>query len=93
VFRHIVVGRGPTPAAVSAVLCIELLFTAAIIIGCGDSGPTDIEQVMATISDLPDAARDSESFDSLFVDGAAPGADERVRYSKYIFNMDEPTVE
>ena len=86
-FPPIVVGRDLTRVAVTAVL-----FTAAIIVGCGDPGPTDIEQVMATISDLPDAARDVESFHTLFVDGTAPVDAERVSYSKYIFNMDEPTV-
>ena len=86
-FRSIVVGRDLTRVPMTAVL-----FTAAIIVGCGDPGPTDIEQVMATISDLSDAARDAEFFRSLFVDGTAPVDAERVSYSKYIFNMDEPTV-
>lgn len=85
--RCLVVERVLPRMAVTAVL-----FTATITIGCRDSGPTDVEQVMATISNLPDASREVESFQSLFVDGAAPAAAERVRYSQYIFIMDEPTV-
>ncbi len=86
-FPSIFVGHDLTRVPMTAVL-----FTAAIIVGCGDPGPTDIEQVMSTISDLSDAARDDEFFRSLFVDGTAPVDAERVLYSKYIFNMDEPTV-
>ncbi len=70
----------------------EGLYLTALIAGCGDAQPSDVEQVMAAISDLPDAARDAEFFDSLFVAGAAPAAGERARYSQYIFNADEPTV-
>ena len=84
--RHCVTCQFPQQMVAS------LTWIAAFIVGCGDSGPTDVEQVMTTISDLPDAARDTEYFDSLFVDGVAPAADERARYSQLIFNVDEPNV-
>lgn len=86
-FRRFIVGRDLARATL-----ISVLFTTTVIVGCRDPGPTNIEQVMAAVSNLSDAARDSESFDSLFVDGAAPADAERLRYSTFLFNMDQPTV-
>ena len=63
-----------------------------MIIGCGDSDPTDAEEVNVTIANLSDAAVDPESFQSFFVGGSAPDESKRRRYREYFYEMDPPKI-
>jgi hypothetical protein len=63
-----------------------------LIIGCGDPAPTDAEEVNFTIANLSDAAVDTESFQSFFVDGSAPDESKRRRYRKHFYEMDSPKI-
>ena len=74
--------------ALAAVVALH----AAMTIGCGDSGPTDSDQVNVAIANLSEAALERESFESFFVAGSAPGESERPRYRGYFYEMDPPKV-
>ena len=83
--RPVVSDRFQLVVAVTAILYTT-------IIGCGDPGPTDAERVNVTIANLSEAALDSESFQSFFVDGSAPDESQRHRYREYFYEMDPPDI-
>ena len=74
------------------VLVATLVVVVCSLIGCGPTEPTDGEKVMFAISNLPDAARDAESFHEFFTEGAAPNESDRPHYSKYVFHIGETKV-
>jgi len=77
---------------------LALLTAAAMLVplptflGCGEAKPTDAERIWAIVANMSDITYEQESFESLFVDGAAPDESARKRYRQYFYSMDRPEI-
>jgi len=74
-------------------LCIV---AAVLVAGCGKDKPpvaTDKQKIMGIVSALSDAWRNPDSFQRLFVEGAAPDAKQRSRFGQYSFEVKSTSVE
>lgn len=83
------------------VSCLDVWYwfcaaAAACLIGCGKDKPpvaTDAHKIAGLVSGVSDASRSPDSFERLFVDGAAPDAKERPRYAQYSFELKSTAAE
>jgi hypothetical protein len=82
------VGRFTQPR-LFAILCGSLLLELLAISGCGSDTPraTDSQRLAGLLSSINDAARDPQSFQTLFAKGAAPAEAQRPRYLKYSYEV------
>jgi len=90
-FRHLVAAIG------SVRLWVWLCIVSALwAVGCGKDKPpvaTDKQKIVGIVSALSDAWRNPDSFERLFVDGAAPDAKLRPRFGQYSFELKSTSVE
>jgi short subunit dehydrogenase-like uncharacterized protein len=74
-------------------LCVAAL---AWVVGCGKDKPpvaTDRHKIIGLVSALSDAWRSPDSFERLFVEGAAPDAKQRPRFGQYLFELKSTSAE
>ncbi len=74
-------------------MCVAALAGA---VGCGKDKPpaaTDRHKIVGLVSALSDAWRNPDSFERLFVEGAAPEAKQRPRFGQYSYDVKSTATE